>query len=200
MDWIKVLNHASVLLEGEKLVYIDPFGIGTPDRKADIICITHAHYDHCSPEDIAACADERTDIFAPADAVKKEIAGTWHVVEPGNTYTAQGVAIETVPAYNTNKSFHPRANGWVGYIVTLNGTRVYHAGDTDRIPEMKEITADVALLPVSGTYVMTAEEAAEAFRDIGASTGIPIHYGAGVVGTEEDARRFLELIGAGAEQ
>jgi len=194
-EWIRVLNHAGVFLDGEKTVLIDPFGIDAPDRPADIICITHGHYDHCSEEDILRCADSHTDITAPLDAVKDDLPGTWHTVEPGNIYTVQGIRIETVPAYNTNKEFHPKENNWVGYIITLKGTRVYHAGDTDRIPEMKDIQADVALLPVSGTYVMTADEAAAAFRDIGAAHGIPMHYGGGVVGTEADAARFLKSIG-----
>ena len=197
MEWIHVLNHASVFLDGEKKIYIDPFGIQKPEQPADIILVTHSHYDHCSEDDIAKCADEHTDIFAPSDAVRENIPGTWYAVEPGKHYSAQGIDIETVPAYNTNKSFHPKSNNWVGFIVTLMGTRVYHAGDTYRITEMKEIKADVALLPVSGTYVMTAEEAADAFKDIGAEKGIPMHYGGGVVGTEEDAKRFLQLTSQG---
>ncbi|MCX5757844.1 MAG: MBL fold metallo-hydrolase, partial [Candidatus Hydrogenedentes bacterium] len=114
-------------------------------------------------------------------------------IAAGERLTVEGIGIEAVPAYNTNKEFHPKKNGWIGYIVTMNDVRIYHAGDTDHIPEMKSIKADIALLPVSGTYVMTAEEAARAALDINPRIAIPMHYGT-IVGQADDAVRFRDLL------
>ena len=185
------LGHDTFKLVGQKTVYIDPYKIQMPDQ-ADIICVTHGHFDHCVPEDIAKLQGEHTVVVAPADCAQ-EIPGTVRVIQPGQKLNIEGVEIEAVPAYNINKDFHPKANGWVGYIITLDKTRIYHAGDTDRIPEMKDIRADVALLPVSGTYVMTAEEAVQAALDIQPQVAIPMHFGS-IVGEAKDAQRFRELL------
>jgi L-ascorbate metabolism protein UlaG (beta-lactamase superfamily) len=115
------------------------------------------------------------------------------VIQPGEKLEIDGVIIESLPAYNVNKKFHPKDKEWMGYVITLDGVCIYHAGDTDRIPEMKDVKADVALIPVSGTYVMTADEAAEAVLDVKPAVAIPMHYGT-VVGTEKDAQRFAELL------
>jgi L-ascorbate metabolism protein UlaG (beta-lactamase superfamily) len=114
-------------------------------------------------------------------------------VKPGDALEIKGVKIEAVPSYNTNKQFHTKERGWVGYVFTSGGQRIYIAGDTDYIPEMKNIRADIALLPVSGTYVMTADEAAQAALDIKPKVAIPMHYGS-IVGAKEDARRFAEKL------
>ena len=111
------------------------------------------------------------------------------MVRPGDRLSVGGVGIEAVPAYNLQKSFHPREKGWLGFVVEVEGVRIYHAGDTDFIPEMASIRADIALLPVSGTYVMTAEEAVEAAKAIAPKVAIPMHYGA-IVGDDGDARDF----------
>jgi L-ascorbate metabolism protein UlaG (beta-lactamase superfamily) len=185
------LGHDSFKLVGQKTVIIDPFKLDKAE-KADIICITHAHFDHLSPEDIAKVQGPDTVIVAPEDCAKK-LTGNVQVIKPGKKLIIDGVEIEAVPAYNTNKDFHPKANGWVGYIITLDKIRIYHAGDTDRIPEMKDIRADMALLPVSGTYVMTADEAAQAALDIKPEVAIPMHYGS-IVGEPKDALRFQELL------
>ena len=185
------LGHDTFRLTGLKTVYIDPFKLAKAD-KADIICITHDHFDHCVPEDIAKLQGPNTVVVAPADCAKK-LTGNVQVITPGRKLFVDGVEIEAVPAYNTNKEFHPKAKGWVGYIITLDRIRIYHAGDTDRIPEMKSIRADVALLPVSGTYVMTADEAAQAALDIRPEVAIPMHYGS-VVGGPDDARHFKDLL------
>jgi L-ascorbate metabolism protein UlaG (beta-lactamase superfamily) len=115
------------------------------------------------------------------------------VVQPGDKLTVSGIPIEAVPSYNTNKNFHPKEKGWLGFIVTVEGVRIYHAGDTDRIPEMASFQVDIALLPVSGTYVMTAEEAVEAARLMKPRVAIPMHYGA-IVGSADDAKRFSEAL------
>jgi len=131
-----------------------------------------------------------TIIVTTADCAKK-LTGKVKTVKPGDTVTVEGIEIDAVPSYNTNKQFHPKTNGWVGYIFTAKGQRIYIAGDTDYIPEMKNFRVDIALLPVSGTYVMTAEEAVRAALDIRPKIAIPMHYGS-IVGSKDDADRFAE--------
>jgi len=185
------LGHDTFRVDGEKKIYTDPFKLKGKDT-ADIILITHEHYDHCSPEDVRKLMGPGTVVVAPRDCAAK-LEGDVRVVKPGDKINVSGVDIEAVPSYNTNKKFHTRDRGWVGYIFTVAGQRVYIAGDTDRIPEMKGIRCDVALLPVSGTYVMTAEEAAEAARDIKPKVAVPMHYGS-IVGSADDARRFADAL------
>ncbi|PKL52219.1 MAG: Zn-dependent hydrolase [Nitrospira bacterium HGW-Nitrospira-1] len=185
------LGHDTFRIKGEQVIYTDPFKIKKKDN-ADIILITHAHYDHCSSEDVKKLQGTDTVIVSPADCAAK-LKGNIKVVKPGDKIEVRGVTIEAVPSYNTNKQFHTKDRGWVGYIFTVNGQRIYIAGDTDYIPEMKNIKADVALLPVSGTYVMTPEEAAQAALDIKPRVAIPMHYGS-IVGTKEDARKFAEKL------
>ncbi len=183
------LGHDSFRLTGEKVVYVDPWKLAAGAEPADVILVTHDHYDHLSPDDIAKISKPGTVVVAPSAVAAKMPAVT--VVKPGDHLTVAGVAVEVVPAYNTNKKFHPQAAAHVGYIVTLNGKRIYHAGDTDLIPEMAQIKCDIALLPVSGTYVMTALEAAEAANTIRPALAIPMHWGdAAVVGARADAEEF----------
>ena len=192
-DNIFWLGHDSFRLKGEKVVYIDPWKLAAGAEKADVILVTHDHHDHFSPDDIAKLSQADTVVVAPA-AVAAKLGGKTIVAKPGDRLSAAGVAIEVVPAYNPNKKFHPKSAGYVGYIVTLNGKRIYHAGDTDLIPEMTQIKVDIALLPVSGTYVMTPVEAAEAANTIKPALAIPMHYGdADVVGTRRDAEEFKRL-------
>jgi L-ascorbate metabolism protein UlaG (beta-lactamase superfamily) len=184
------LGHASFKLTGEKVVYIDPWQLhdGEP---ADIILITHGHYDHCSAEDVAKIRRPSTVVVAPVDCADK-LPGPVQVVKPGDKLTVAGVKIEAVPAYNIDKTFHPRKENWVGYVVTLNGQRIYHAGDTDHIPEMDSLKVDVALLPAGGKYTMTASEAAAAANAFKPRVAVPMHWGT-IVGSDEDAARFRQL-------
>jgi L-ascorbate metabolism protein UlaG (beta-lactamase superfamily) len=185
------LGHDGILYQNGKTVYFDPYEIsGGPP--ADLILISHNHFDHCSPDDVKKIQKEDTIIVTESESAQK-LSGSLEIMKPGEAKTFQGILIETVPAYNTNKDFHPKAKGWLGFIVTIEGTRIYHPGDTDFIPEMKGFETDIAFLPVSGTYVMTAGEAAEAARALKPKIAIPMHYGA-IVGSDQDAMEFKELL------
>ena len=199
LDGVKIewLGQSGFKITDSDTIYIDPFNAKT-DEKADIILITHEHYDHCSIKDIQKLVKQDTTIVTVADCQSKlstvvsGIKGV-KIVRPGAKLMIGNVSIEAVPAYNINKQFHQKANEWVGFIVTIKGKRIYHAGDTDLIPEMKNITnIDVALLPVSGTYVMTADEAAKAAEIIKPKIAVPMHYGS-IVGSAKDAERFKEV-------
>lgn len=183
------LGHDTFKISGEKVIYTDPFNIKKKDA-ADIILITHEHYDHCSPDDIKKIQKSDTVIVAPPDCAGK-LSGNIKTVVPGDKLTIGDVEIEAVPSYNTNKQFHTKSRNWVGYIITVNGEIIYLAGDTDFIPEMKTFKADIALLPVSGTYVMTAEEAVEAALVIKPKIAVPMHYNS-IVGTKKDAKKFAD--------
>jgi len=190
LENIKWLGHASFVIEAEKIIYIDPWKLkdGEP---ADIILITHDHYDHCCPEDVQKIQKSDTVIVTTPDAATK-LKGDVRTVKPGDRLTINGVDIEALPAYNLRKQFHPKENNWVGFIVTIGGTRIYHTGDTDFIPEMKDVKTDIALVPVGGTYTMDAEEAAKAVNTFMPKVAIPMHWG-DIVGSEKDAQRFQEL-------
>ena len=194
------LGHDSFRLDGSSTVYIDPWKLSADAPPADLVLVTHDHYDHFSPDDIARVSTPRTTLIGPA-SVTAEVDGVAAVTLcAGETATVGGVTVAAVAAYNVDKFrqpgevFHPRAAGGLGYIVELDGRRIYHAGDTDAIPEMRDVRCDVALLPVSGTYVMTAAEAAEACRMISAAAVVPMHFG-DIVGTAADAARFEGLCG-----
>ncbi len=191
---INWLGHAGFNIENK--IIIDPFKITVPIR-ADIILITHPHYDHCSLEDIEKSIKNSTTIIAPPDCTSKfskQEKGNIKIITPGKTIQIEDIKIEAVPAYNINKEFHPKENEWCGYIITINNKKIYHAGDTDLIPEMNNIDVDIALLPVGGTYTMNARESAQAAQKIKAKTIIPMHYTKGIAGSKEDAEKLKELL------
>ncbi|MCK9243725.1 MAG: MBL fold metallo-hydrolase [Candidatus Marinimicrobia bacterium] len=169
---------------------MDPFRIegGAP---ADIILITHDHYDHFDRSSITKIHKAETIIIAPS-SVCQQLSGDTRSIVPGGQITLDKVIIRAVPAYNIGKKFHPRENQNVGYLIQINNLTYYHAGDTDLTPEMKNIRADVAFLPVSGTYTMNAAEAAQAVKEIRPQVAVPIHWGA-VCGTRADAEKFAQL-------
>jgi len=197
------LGHDSMVLAGSKTVIIDPFK-AQGNYKADLLLISHEHSDHLSEDDIKRFSSPSTVIVAPKvceDGLKK-FTNEKKFVSPGTKIELKGVVIETIPAYNINKFrepgkvFHPKQDGRVGYIVTLDKVRFYHAGDSDATPEMKALDVDVAFLPVSGTYVMTAAEAADAAKAMKIKVAVPMHWGA-IVGSKADADNFKKLL-AGA--
>lgn len=189
---IKWLGHDGFeITSGDTRIVIDPYQVQN-GRPADILLVTHSHFDHCSPEDIRQLKKPSTVIVTEPESAGK-LSGDIRIVKPGDRLTVEGISIEAVPAYNTNKDFHPRANQWLGFIVTVAGTRIYHAGDTDLIPEMDDFVVDIALLPVSGTYVMTAADAVEAAKRLRPKIAIPMHYDA-IVGSFKDAEAFKKAL------
>ena len=198
LENIEVLYHSSIRINKEKTIYIDPFKIDRNYNDADIVFITHDHYDHYSEEDIDKVINENTTIIIPEELLTKLLKKGINknaiiTVEPNEKYVVQGIKFETITAYNTNKTFHPKKNGWVGYIIIINGIRYYIAGDTDITEENKKVKCDVAFVPVGGTYTMDFKEAANLINEIKPKIAIPIHYGS-VVGTEQDAIDFIRLL------
>ena len=198
LENIEVLYHSSIRINKEKTIYIDPFKIDRNYNDADIVFITHDHYDHYSEEDIDKVINENTTIIISEELLTKLLRKGINknaiiTVEPNKNYMVQGIKFETISAYNTNKTFHPKENGWVGYIIIINGIRYYIAGDTDITEENKQVKCDVAFVPVGGTYTMDFKEAASLINEIKPKIAIPIHYGS-VVGTEQDAIDFVRLL------
>jgi len=205
---LEFLGHSGFVISngGGKRIAIDPYNVSEGVGKVDFILITHSHYDHCSIKDITHLSKKGTVIIAPADSQSKitRIEGVqMEVIEVGDELVFGNMRIEAVPAYNIGKDFHPKSEGWLGYVVKLEKVIVYHAGDSDFTPEMKKLSGYgkqgnhfIALLPVSGRYVMTAEEAAKAASLLNPEIAIPMHYGSGVVGTVDDAQNFVKLCDA----
>ena len=195
------LGHDSFVLQGSKTIIIDPFK-AKGEYVADLLLITHEHQDHLSGNDIKHFSNASTTLVAPpiCEGALSAFPQEKKLLKPGSKVDLKGVSIETVPAYNLNKFrepgkvFHPKADGRVGYIVTLDGVRFYHAGDSDATPEMKSLTVDAAFLPVSGTYVMTPEEASEAAKAMKVDVVVPMHVGS-IIGTRADAEKFKNLVG-----
>jgi L-ascorbate metabolism protein UlaG (beta-lactamase superfamily) len=201
LELVEWLGHSAFRIRvGRSYVYIDPYRVPADSPPADLILVTHGHYDHFSPRDLELLSHRETWMIAPA-AVAERATGRVLSLGPGDGLEHElvpGVGVAAVAAYNTSKRdaegnlFHPREAGWVGFEVNVRGERLYHSGDTDVIPEMDDVAGvDVALLPVSGTYVMTAPEAAEAARRIQPRVAVPMHWGRDV-GSEADAREFAE--------
>lgn len=190
---IEINCHSSIKISKGKTIYIDPFKIEKESHDADIVLITHDHFDHYSPDDIEKVATNNTIIVAPKTVKALSKMKNTLLVEPNQTYEVDGIKIETIASYNINKKFHPKENEWVGYGIEIEGTRYYIAGDTDITPENKQVKCDVALVPVGGTYTMTYAEAAELVNLIKPKIAIPTHYG-DIVGEKEDGEKFKELL------
>jgi len=200
LEFIRIA-HDTFKIKGSSVIYTDPFKVTGRDE-ADIVLLSHEHFDHLSLDDLNRVIFPGTTIVA-SSLCKEGLKGVQvkqiRFLDPGGKFTAGRVEIEAVPAYNVNKFrepgqvFHPKEGKGLGFVITMDGTRVYYAGDTDFIPEMKDVAVDIALLPVSGTYVMTAEEAAEAALAIHPKIAVPMHYAA-IVGSEADAHKFKRLV------
>jgi L-ascorbate metabolism protein UlaG (beta-lactamase superfamily) len=191
IDNIHWLGHDGFYAAGSKVVYFDPWEIsGGP--KADVILITHEHFDHCSPADVEKISTPSTVVITEELSACK-LKGTVVVLKPTESTTVHGIKVTAVPSYNTDKQFHPKEKEWLGFIVELDGVKIYHAGDADFIPEMKNLNVDIALIPVSGTYVMNVDQAIEAARAIKPKIAVPMHYGK-IVGSEDDAKKFAAAL------
>ena len=196
---IDVFGQNSIRVKyGDRSIYIDPFRMQITPNDADIIFLTHDHYDHFSPEDIDKVIGKNTVLIVPEKMEKKakEIADKFAklvTVKPGESYEVDGLKFETVAAYNILKPFHPRSAEWVGYILKVDGKRIYIAGDTDATPEAKSVKCDIALVPIGGTYTMDAEAAAGLVDELEPEIAIPVHYGTGV-GSPSDGQIFEENV------
>ena len=200
---LRWLGHAGFLIKNKKAIYIDPYNLKGNLEPADIILITHSHYDHCSFPDMNKIVKEGTRVFASADCQSKitkfNVPIKIELIEPGQEFDFGELKIFAVPAYNIDKHFHPKDESWIGYIIKTDNVVIYHAGDTDLIPEMQKLTGYrqsgkefIALLPIGGRFTMNAEEAAEAAKLIKPSLAIPMHWGE-IVGDKNDAQEFVSL-------
>ena len=202
LDNITLNCHSSIRIGGSKVLYFDPFRIGDESHDADVIFVTHDHYDHFEPSSIAKLSKEGTVLVVPdamretacAQASEMGIPASLIVtVTPGSDHEVCGISFTAVASYNADKAFHPKSAGWCGYAVTIDGLRCYVVGDADDIPEARQTACDVLLLPIGGTYTMTAEEAAGLANSVRPQYVIPTHYGS-IVGSPEDADEFAKFL------
>ncbi|MDO4960398.1 MAG: MBL fold metallo-hydrolase [Eubacteriales bacterium] len=203
VDKISINAHSSIRIGLDKVMYFDPFHIKEEAHDADIIFITHEHFDHFSLEDIIKIVKSETMFVMPASM--KELAGKAGIpeaslllAEPGGRYTVCGISFEAVPAYNVGKDFHPKANKWVGYIVNAGGKRIYVCGDTDAVPENRMIKCDIMIVPVGGTYTFDPAKAAEYANMLKPEIAIPSHYG-DIVGDPADGLDFARRLRGGIQ-
>ena len=197
-DFIQLLTHSSIRIKGDVTIYCDPYNVRDALHDADIILITHDHFDHFSPDDIAKVIKSDTVILVPStmeDEAKKKLGKKIMILSgsAGEKFDFDYVSVEMVPSYNTDKPFHPFSSGWVGYIVNVSDKTVYIAGDTDINDDILNVGCDIAMVPVGGTYTMNASEAADFINQIGCEVAIPTHYGS-VTGDESCAAQFASLV------
>ena len=195
LENIEVLYHSCIKFNFENTIYVDPFGIKKDYNDADIILITHSHFDHFSDEDIRKVKNDNTLILAPEEVYDKLLNMNFKkenitIVEPNKNYCIKDIEIQTVPAYNINKKFHPKENNWVGYLINYQNIIYYVAGDTDMNQDNEKVKCDVAFVPVGGTYTMSSIEAAKFVNFIKPKIAVPIHYGS-IVGNKTDAETFI---------
>ena len=196
---ITVFTQNSIrITDRDRQIYVDPFQMREEPHDADYILITHGHYDHFSPQDIEKVAGSNTILIVPEKMQEKakEVANLVCriiTVNPGVYREIDGLGIETVPAYNILKPFHPKNAEWVGYILEVDGKRIYIAGDTDATKEAKAVKCDIALVPIGGTYTMDAKKAAELVNTLRPSVAIPVHYGS-IVGKVSDGEVFANNV------
>ncbi len=190
---ITINCHSSIRVESDKIIYFDPYKIEKEMNDADIIFITHDHYDHFDIDSIKKVIKDDTTLVIPGK-LSCELLNNYNCIKvvPNETYNILNYEVKTIPSYNINKPFHPKENGWVGYIVTVNNEKIFVAGDTDITEENKSVTCDIALVPVGGTYTMTFKEAAELVNIIKPKTAIPIHYG--LMGNKDAGDKFKKLL------
>jgi L-ascorbate metabolism protein UlaG (beta-lactamase superfamily) len=200
---LKWLGHSGFQIKNHRIIYIDPYNIKSDLEKADIILITHSHYDHCSIADIKSIIKKGTKIIVTADSQSKitrmDIPVDIQIIEPNQELNFGELKIATLPSYNLDKQFHTKEEDWVGYVIKMNDVIIYHAGDSDFIPEMQKLTGHkqqdkkfIALLPIGGKMTMNAEEASEAAKLIKPFLAIPMHYGT-IMGDMKDAEEFVNL-------
>ena len=196
---ITVNTQSSIRIGGSKVLYFDPYLIPAAAHDADLIFITHEHYDHFEPESIARLKKEETFLIAPESMKKKTLSesgiaeGNCLFYQPGESFEAGGAAVETIPAYNKLKPFHPKGKKWQGYVVTMDDIRYYVSGDTDVNEDIKKVRCDVALIPIGGFYTMDWKQAAEYIAQIKPQAVIPTHYGS-IVGNKTDGEDFRKML------
>lgn len=198
LEDIEVLYHSCIRMNKEKMIYIDPYHIEKNYNDADMIFITHDHYDHYSEEDIDKVRKNNTIFIVPENLLNKLIKKGINdeniiTLDPGDAENIDGIKVEAIHSYNIDKPFHPKENNWLGYVIEIDGVRYYIAGDTDITEENKKIKCDVAFVPVGGTYTMNFSEAAQLINIIKPKIAVPIHYGS-IVGTKQDATDFIKLL------
>lgn len=199
MNNITVNTQSSIRIESSKVLYFDPFQIQDDTHDADVIFITHEHYDHFEPESIAKVKKEDTLLVAPESMKKKALSESGIASEnclffqPEETHEAGGVVIETIPAYNKLKPFHTKGKKWQGYVVEMDDVRYYVAGDTDVNEDIRKVRCDVALIPIGGHYTMDWKQAAEYIADIKPQAVVPTHYGS-IVGNKTDGQDFQKML------
>ena len=196
IDNITINTQSSIRLELNKIIYFDPFKIEEESNDADIIFITHEHYDHLDKESISKIKNENTIVIAPKsmkEVISKMEFKDYIYLDPNEEINIDNISIKTIPAYNINKEFHPRENNWLGYIVTYNNITYYIAGDTDKTKEAESVVCDIAFIPIGGYFTMDVNEAAELVKTINPKIVIPIHYGS-IIGDKEDGKRLKECL------